>query len=95
MKRAFDKDILKELVWGDGPPEYELVDTIDVDTSRWSSHHTMIFRFEGKLWGSDYSQGLTESQDQSPYEYDEPEAYEVEAVEKTIIAYVPVKEPAQ
>ncbi len=85
MKRAFDKDVLKLLVWDDcANPAYEYVATVDTGDSRWASHHEVIFRFEGKLWASAYSKGLSETQDHSPYEHDEPEAYEVEAITKTI-----------
>ena len=95
MKRAFDKEVLKGLAWGDAPEGYEYVGTEDNGTSRWSSHHTTIFRFEGKLWASEYSKGLSETQDEQPYEYSEPEAYEVVAVSKTVVvtSYEPVKDP--
>ena len=95
MKRAFDKEVLKLLVWDDcADPAYEYVATVDAGTSRWSSHHTLVFRFEGKLWASEYSKGLSETQDQVPYEYDEPEAYEVEAITNTTVVteYVAKKE---
>lgn len=56
------------------------------DTSRWSEHHEIIFNYDGKFYRTYYSQGLTEYQDEAPFENspDEIECTEVELVEKTI-----------
>ena len=90
MKKTFDKELLKELIYCSPGEEFQgckLVSIEDHDHTRWASMHTMIFEHDGKLWGSDFSRGLTEIQDQFPYDYDEPEAYEVEAHEVVTIKY--------
>jgi hypothetical protein len=38
-------------------------------TSRWSEHHYIVFEFDGKFYGTSYSCGATEMQDESPWEY--------------------------
>lgn len=53
----------------------EYVILIDRGHSRWSSLHTMVFEHEGKHYGADYEQGLTEQQDTFPFE-DSPEETE-------------------
>lgn len=88
--RKFDKEILKELLYCNKGEEYDgfkYVAIIDRGKSRWESQHTFIFEYEGKLWGSDYSVGLTEQQDTCPWDYNEPVAYEVEPYEVKIIKY--------
>ena len=59
------------------------------DNSRWSIIHRRIFEFEGKFYETTYSVGATESQDESPYEYDkeEIECPEVKPVEKLVTVY--------
>jgi hypothetical protein len=65
-------------------PDSAIKDTI-TDTSRWSAHHEIIFAYDGKFYRTHYSCGLTESQDESPWEYDkEVECTEVELTEKTV-----------
>ena len=58
----FNKEFLKEKI------EDALEDNI-VDTSRWREIHSMVFEHEGKYYSTEYSQGLTEEQDESPFEY--------------------------
>jgi len=66
-------------------------DTID-DTSRWSEHHTLVFKMGDLFYRAYYSQGLSEMQDESPWEYDdEIEVTPVRPVEKTIIVYEEIK----
>lgn len=64
-------------------------------TSRWSSHHTLIFQIAStlKFYKSVYSRGLTENQDESPYEFEEEfvKVVEVEPYEVTIVKYREVK----
>lgn len=83
----FDEETLRAVCHGDCPEGYELLHTEISDTTRWSIRKTMRFSFEGKLYESDYSVGATEHQDQEAYDYDEPVAYEVRAVQKTITVY--------
>ena len=62
------------------------------DTSRWSEYHTLIFKYDGKIYRAYYSRGLTEQQDESPWEYENTiDAELVVAEEYTAIRYVEVK----
>lgn len=62
----------------------ELIDDSITDTSRWSIHHSIIFRWtDGKTYRAYYSESATECQDESPWEYDD----DVECEE---VAEVPV-----
>jgi len=56
------------------------------DTSRWSIHHEIIFRWtDGKTYRADYSVGATESQDEAPWEYEDyVECEEVAQVERVV-----------
>lgn len=54
-------------------------------TSRWSVHHSIIFSHDGKFYKAHYSVGATESQYESPWEYEEEvDCTEVHVVEKTV-----------
>ncbi len=68
-----------------GLPSTAIKDTV-IGTRRWSEDHEIIFIFEGKYYRTYYSQGLTESQGESPFEYspEEIECEEVELVEKLV-----------
>lgn len=64
-----------------------------VESGRWSEHRYFVFKHEGTLYGVNYSQGLTEQQDERPFEYDgdQIECDEVERVEVVKYEYVPKK----
>ncbi|MCP3686105.1 MAG: hypothetical protein GY861_25950 [bacterium] len=85
----FKRELLQRLVWEDYDEEKEDIENISeeiIDTSRWSNHYEMIFRYSDKFYRSHFSRGATESQDEQPYEYepDEIECSEVKQVEKTV-----------
>lgn len=81
-----------ELLYGGEVEGFELVSDEITGNSRWSIHHEMIFKHDGKIYSADYSKGATEQQDESPWEYEtEVEAKEVKAVEVTITKYVPIE----
>ena len=87
----FTKIFLQNLVWGDYDDEdLELIQDELVETSRWSEIHVIVFKIGDHYYDSSYSSGLTEYQDERPYEYDpdEIECREVMPVEKTITVYV-------
>lgn len=93
MKRKFSKQFMQDVAnkeYGDGIEV--MVDEL-CDTSRWSNHYYLVFKYEGKYYSSNYSRGATEQQDESPYEYDgdEIEVDEVKPTTKTVIEYVGVK----
>jgi len=76
----------------DDTPGYQSFKKISeeiVDHSRWAVGYHIIVQREndGKFFSSSYKVGATESQDQSPYDYDTPVFKEVFRVEKTIITY--------
>lgn len=76
--------LMKEL----GLPDNAIKDTI-VDTSRWSEIHEIIFAHNGKFYETGYSQGLTEQQDESAWDYEEEvECYEVELKEVLVKKWV-------
>lgn len=91
----FSKEILRDLCTsriGETIDGLTLVQNEFLESSRWSLHYTMIFKNEadGKFYLSGYSEGATESQDESPYEYDgdEIECFEVVPQEVTVTKYV-------
>ena len=82
----FKKEFLQELSWKD---KDSIILTELIDTGRWTIHSRRVFEFEGKFYETFFSEGATECQEESPYEYDddEIECKEVFKVEKTVIVY--------
>lgn len=82
------KEEARAIVWED-TSEYETIQDEIYDTSRWSEMHTITVQrlSDGKYFQDEYSRGLTESQDEQPYDYTDPDFREVFKIEKTIIAY--------
>lgn len=62
------------------------------DSSRWSAHYKLVFSYDGTFYMAPYSRGLTEYQDEQPFEsdFDEIECYEVAPVEVVKIEYQPI-----
>ena len=89
----FKKEELQRMVFGDSENLESIEDNI-VDTTRWSEIHEVVFldKLTGKHYCSSYSNGLTEQQDESPYEYanDEEECGEVEQVEVLVKQWKPI-----
>ena len=87
------KSELLEILWGGEGKIFR--DTI-VDTSRWSEHHRFVFQRESepeKIYETSYSEGLTEYQDERPWQ-DEGElvdCIEVEEYQRTETDYRPIK----
>lgn len=72
-------------------PEAEVLEDSLIDTSRWSTHHNLVFKKDGKTWETQYSRGATESQDEQPFEYqDKVVCMEVHQVPKTVMVWEPV-----
>ena len=72
-------------------PDSAILDEI-TDTSRWSVHHRIVFKHDDKFYETYYSEGATEMQDESAWEYDdEVECDEVELKEVTVVKWVKVK----
>lgn len=84
---TFEKDYMIDVLWGDVEGVEIVVNEI-FDTSRWSTHHSLIFKKDGRYYRTSYSRGATEQQDEGPWEYeDQVECVEVEPYEKTVIEY--------
>lgn len=64
-----------------------------VDTSRWSIIHEIIFEDKGKFYKTTYSEGATECQDESPWEYEnEIDCTEVELKKVMVTKWVDKEE---
>ena len=81
----YKKEELQRMAWDDSSLLTKVEDNI-VDNSRWSIIHDVVFRDNktGKHYGSGYSVGATESQDESPYKYDAEEIDCQELVQKEV-----------
>ena len=74
----FSEEEARNIAYGDTLDFDEILNDIE-DTSRWTENHRIVVqrKSDDKYFESYYSQGLTESQDQRAYEYDEPSFREV------------------
>jgi hypothetical protein len=77
-KLVFSEEEARNIAYEDTSEFDGILDDIE-DTSRWTENHRIVVQrlSDGKYFESYYSQGLTESQDQRAYEYDEPIFIEV------------------
>lgn len=87
---SFKKDDLRNLLDDDCETLERVSDSI-TGKSRWSVDHVLVFRDKasGKFYGTAYSVGATEQQDERPFEYDGDviECAEMRAVEKVVVVY--------
>lgn len=87
---TFKKDFLVDeldLPWNDDIIRHNEI----IDTTRWSVVYDIVFEHDGKFYRTSYSVGATESQDESPWEYDDDvNCHEVELKEVTVERWVPV-----
>lgn len=88
-----DKDVAQELAYGyEGEEigEYVVVENKIIGSSRWSIDYALVVRRGDRFYASSYSVGATETQDESPFEYegDIIRFDEVFPIEKTVIEYV-------
>ena len=95
--KTFPKEDLKAMIWSNHDPDkYELIYDKIEDTSRWSIIHEMVFKdkVENKFYSVSYSEGATECQDESPFEYEpaDVECDEVVPKEVVVTKYVKVEE---
>ena len=76
-----------DLLDGDSE-EFKIIKDEIVDTSRWSNIYEIIIQriSDGKYFKDSYSVGATESQDESPWEYDEPDFTEV--FKKEVVTFI-------
>lgn len=80
----FKKEWLQGILW-DENEDAEIISDDIIDTSRWSIHSLLTFKFGGKFYQVTYSK----SQDERPFDNDpdEIECTEVVPVAKTITVY--------
>jgi len=78
----------RDIVYGDDSNFVTIEDKI-VRTRRWSVVYEIVVqrKTDGKYFKDVYRRGATESQDERPYEYSEPNFTEVFPVTKTYIVY--------
>jgi hypothetical protein len=70
---------------------YTVLDEI-TELSRWNSHHRLVFRYEDVYYETTYQVGLTEYQDQTPWDGEAiVECFVVEPYEKIVVDYRAVK----
>lgn len=88
MKLNLTADEARDILSEDNE-DFRIIKDEIIETSRWSIlHYLTVQRIsDGKFFGSAYSEGATEQQDESPWEYYEPEFVELVPVEKTVIVY--------
>lgn len=87
MKISLDKNYMVDNL---DLPDSAILDEI-TDQSRWSVYHRIIFPYQGKFYEAYYSEGATEMQDESAWEYDETvECSEVELKEVLVKKWVRV-----
>lgn len=85
-----DNETAQGLAYGDFDDSiWKVIENQIISTSRWNGHYDLIVQrlSDGKFFKSWYTKGLTESQDNDPYEYGEAKFKEVFPIEKTIIVY--------
>lgn len=95
IKVTYPKEVLQELAYDEFDDNlFEIIYQNLEDSSRWSLQYEMVFKdkLTDKFYVTNYSCGATESQDESPYEYEDDfvEVIEVEPKEVTVIEYFAV-----
>lgn len=95
-----DRKRANYIAWGHKDNDYEIIYDEQADSDRWYSYRDIVIKrkSDGKLFGREYSVGLTEMQHKEPFEEDDAnldgnilfeEFKEIEVVKKE---YVPVDE---
>lgn len=77
-KLILTKEEAQEILFDDHE-DFEIIEDVIENTSRWSENHRIVVKrvSDGKFFEDFYSCGATEIQDESPYEYSEPNFTEV------------------
>lgn len=88
LKLTFTEQEARNIVYEDHE-DFEVISDEIHDERRWVNCHEVIVKriSDGKFFRSHYEVGKTESQDQRPYEYDDPTFHEVFKTTKTITVY--------
>jgi len=82
------KEDAREILWS-GDPAVKVIDDNIIESTRWSIIHEIVFSWtDENFYRTTYSVGATESQDESPFEYDDiVECEQVHQVEKTVTVW--------
>lgn len=72
---------------------WSTIETRIDSVSRWSINSSGVFFHElsGKYYGTYWSEGATEQQDERPFDYSLPNLVELRPEKTEIITYIPVK----
>ena len=82
---GISREEMLDILWGS--TDIILSDKV-VDHARWSVVHTLIFKYDDKIYRTVYCVGATEYQEESPWECEGiVTCTEVEAVKETITVY--------
>lgn len=90
-----NKEIAREIVWGDNDDWEKLEETEQIiDQRRWETVYEAVFKHipTGKHYKVCWDQGSTEYQDHELFEYEDPEFVEVEEKEVLIKVWVVKKD---
>lgn len=92
MKLEITPEDARELLWEESDL-YKIVENEIIGNRRWSIDYQLVIKeiATGKYYMDTYSVGATESQDESAWEYSEPNFVEVEPFQETVTKYRKVK----
>jgi len=80
-------DTARSILYGD-EDGWKEVERKHIESTRWSQIYSGVFSKDGKFYKASWSEGSTECQDESPWEYeDEVEFVEVEQYDKVVKAW--------
>lgn len=87
-KLIITKEEARNIIYEDHE-DYDVISDEIIDHRRWSVDHEVIIKrlSDEKFFQGNYSRGATESQDEEPFKYSEPEFTEVFLTTKTIQVY--------
>jgi hypothetical protein len=91
----FKKEDLQAVVAGESDTLETVSDRL-IGKGRWTINHELVFRetASGRFFRVHYSEGATEQQDESPFEYatDDVAVVEVRPAERVVTVYEPIPE---
>lgn len=92
MKKTFTRQELLDLGLPDECDGGKIISDTIIDQRRWSTTHRLIFQLKGQgedeAWATSYNVGSTESQDESPWAWeDEVTCSLVRKTEKTVTVW--------
>lgn len=65
---------------------FDVVENRQIDSGRWTSIHELVIKDDsGELFRATYEQGLTENQDEGPFEYGPGDEVEFKPVRREVV----------